>query len=254
MPYGRRTEQDSISAIVPLLFATAAASLLAIVWRQRAAPRSVIRRPRNATPRAVLSATPPATGDDLQTVHCGTGCVFHRMYSIEVAGTAHRAADVMRLMQHHFAELAPSILARFQKTTGAHEAIRVDDEFEITMLGPWNGMVRAVDVSDASFTLATLEGHPEAGHITFSVIDDPEPGAPLTVHIESWARARDSLVATAYDTLRIGKRVQTEAWITFLQRLAARAGVDGKPEVRVTDEELSVDDAAKLTPTESADG
>ena len=253
MSYGRPKGQDSISAIVPMLLATAGMSLLAIVWRRRAAPRTVVsRRARPVSPDAV--PTPAAANDsDLQTVHAGTGSVFHRRYAIELPGTPHRAADVMRLLEQHFAELAPSILAQFEKTTGAGQSIRVGDEYEISMLGPWNGRVRAVEVSDTAFTLATLDGHPEAGHITFSVTGDRESTTPLRIEIESWARARSTLVATAYDTLGIGKQVQTEAWITFLQRLAALAGVSGTPEVHITDEIEPVRDETELTRAKSTD-
>ena len=101
-----------------------------------------------------------------------------------------------------------------------------------------HGMVRVAESTHESFTLATLDGHTEAGHITFSVVESED--APLHVRIESWARARDSVVATAYHTLRVGKQIQTEAWITFLQRLSALAGVEGTPEVQIADEEIPV--------------
>ena len=117
------------------------------------------------------------------------------------------------------------------------------DEYDITLLGPWNGRVRVVESTARHFTLVTLDGHPEAGHISFSVAPVADSNDTLQVLIESWARARDAIVAVAYGTLGVGKQVQTEVWITFLQRLSALAGVAQTPEVRIRTEALAAIDA-----------
>lgn len=59
--------------------------------------------------------------------------------------------------------------------------------------------------------------------------------------IESWARARDPVVAAAYGTLGIGTRVQTEVWMTFLQRLTVVACHEITPEVQIVTDVLSAD-------------
>ena len=243
MHYERRSRRDSISPLVPILLASGAMGLLAVLWRQRAAPRSRARFASGVSPALIVAAAPRTLGTDLQTVHCGTGCIFHRRYDVELAGTSRGAADVMRLMQRHLADLVPSMLAHFEKTAGSDSVLRDGDEYEISMLGPWNGMVRVAKSTPEEFTLVTLDGHPEAGHITFSVTETA--AGCIGVRIESWARARDSLVAAVYGTLGVGKQVQTEAWVTFLQRLSALAGVDGTPKVQIADEELHVDQATE---------
>ena len=242
MPYVRRARQDSSPAVVPLLLASVAFSLLAVVYRRRTAPRRMSRVTTNVSPDAALPAAPAVHDTDVRSVYGGTGCIFHRRYEIALAGVALRNDEVLRLMQRHLADLAPSMLAHFEKTTGSDTGLRVGDEYEITMLGPWNGLVRVVESTFESFTLATLDGHPEVGHITFSVVHSAEATDPLIVRIESWARARDALVAAAYGKIGIGKQMQTEAWITFLQRLSALAGVKETPEVHIIDEEIPADD------------
>ena len=112
------------------------------------------------------------------------------------------------------------------------------DEYDITMLGPWNGKVRVTESTLDHFTLVTLDGHPEAGHITFRVVTDDDTPDTIRVQIESWARARDAVVHAAYATLGIGKQIQTEVWITFLQRLSTLAGMHTTPEVQLTTEQL----------------
>ena len=69
-----------------------------------------------------------------------------------------------------------------------------------------------------------LENHPEAGRIRFSL--RPHAFLPHTLRFEirSWARSRDGLVAFAYDTLGMGKKVQQQTWETFCQRVASHSG------------------------------
>lgn len=249
MKYGHNMRQEAIPAVLPLLLATATLSLLAIVIRQRAAPRSerkhtgVARSPRHIERKAARLAT----GSDTQAATDGTGPLVHRCYEIELPDRAVTSDIVLRLMQLHLTELAPAALANFEKSEGTTEVFRVGDEYEITMLGPWNGAVRVAEMTKQGFTLVTLAGHPEAGHITFSVDDHSGSFGTLRVRIESWARSRDSLVAAAYGTLGFGKQVQTEVWITFLQRLATLAGVNNRPEVRITTESLAEGEAAEAS-------
>ncbi len=113
------------------------------------------------------------------------------------------------------------------------------DEYHITMFGPWNGRVRVAEVSDRAFTFVTLKGHPEAGFITFVVNKVPHRSDVLAVSIESWARARSEAVNAAYDTIEAGREMQTEVWITFLQRIAELAGCKNAPEVQIDSEEIS---------------
>ena len=238
MHYGRRTRRDSISPMIPVLLSAGALGLLAIVWRRVAAPRATARVRSDASDEPEPSAPNAASGADVQTAQSGTGSIFHRKYEVELTGSSLGAAAVLHLMHGHLAELSPSMLAHFEKSSGRDGALRVGDEYEITMLGPWNGMVRVSEITDTSFTLATLDGHPEAGHITFSVTDIAS--GVVQAQIESWARSRDAVVETAYATFGIGKQVQTEAWVTFLQRLCTLAGAAGTTEVQITDAEIPV--------------
>ncbi|MCC7052097.1 MAG: hypothetical protein IT355_02440 [Gemmatimonadaceae bacterium] len=245
MHYGRQAREDSVVPVLVLLGAVAALAVTAIAMRRRVAPRRERRTARALTEAAHAVAPVAAARDgDAQDAGSGSGALVHRRYEVRLVGTGHTVASICRLMHGHLAELAPSGFADFEKTRGDDDRLRAGDEYDITMLGPWNGRVRVAEVSEEHFTLVTLDGHPEAGHITFSARDAEAeaetPGAPaLHAVIESWARARDGVVDAAYSTLGIGRQVQTEVWVTFLQRLATLAGVSGTPEVRITTEELA---------------
>ena len=253
MPYVTRTTRDSIPVAVPVLLATGSVALLALIWRRLAAPRSLHDDVEHtATPD--VPPPPRSAGGDAQHAETGTGALYHRRYTILLTGTGLTAGAALRLIHRHMTELVPSPLAHFEKSAGTDGLLRVGDEYEITMLGPWNGKVRVTESALEHFTLVTLDGHPEAGHITFRVVADENASDTLHVEIESWARARDAVVHAAYATLGIGKQIQTEVWITFLQRLGTLAGMSTTPEVQITTDKLPSDTLEAASRTDPSDG
>lgn len=244
----RRSTSDTTMLLAPLLLGAASCALAVIAWRRHTAPRRE-RRVSRAVPGTAASPEPDAldaldaltAASDIQHASAGSGALVHRQYEIRLDGVSYSAAALCQLMQRHIAELAPAGLAAFEKSEGSEQVFRAGDEYEITMLGPWNGTVRVHEVTPQQFTLVTLEGHPEAGQITFSAHDTGIAGSKRVL-VESWARARDGVVQVAYRAFGIGRQVQTEVWITFLQRLAEMAGARNTPEVRITTEEISEED------------
>ncbi len=71
--------------------------------------------------------------------------------------------------------------------------------------------MRVDTVTPTSFKLLTLEGHLEAGHITFSARNGDEPDHYI-FRIESRARSSDRLIDWVYDKLGLAKAAQTEMW------------------------------------------
>jgi len=228
----------NISIVLLAAGSVAAVTLLMFSARQLIAPRREQRQKR--TRRALSSPNQPHDyGADRQHEASGVGDLVHRRYAIDVPRASFTLHTLMHEIQRQLSELSPAGLATFRKTAGDPDTMRDGDEYEITMLGPWNGCVRVADVRDGQFTLVTLDGHPEAGHITFAVEENPQQPSVICVTIESWARARDRAVLATYDTLAVGRQVQTEVWVTFLQRVAALAGCEEAPEVDIQSEELS---------------
>lgn len=154
----------------------------------------------------------------------GAGPLYHRRYWVRFI----TPQDPYALMQHIKANLAsytPSLLADFEKAHGRPWEMRVGDEYDVTILGPWNGSVRVAEVSPLSFSLVTLKGHPEAGHIRFSLhpLDQADQAnqasKALKFQIESWARSRDGLVQFTYAGLKVGMWLQRGTWTTFCRRV-----------------------------------
>ncbi len=160
--------------------------------------------------------------DEVQGVQDGYGALFHRRYRTRIRESAMTAEELMARIQADIDVVAPTEFASFQKTSGDEDAMHVGDEYVVRMPGPWDGPVRAMDVSPTHFLLATLEGHLEAGQIRFSAWRDDD--GLLVFEIESWARSGTRAVDLLYDTLRISKETQLHMWISVLQRVAELAG------------------------------
>ncbi len=154
----------------------------------------------------------------------GSGSLLQRRYWVDIQNPAMSAADLMAHIQLNLPEYSPSLLAGFEKSAGTPDALRPGDEFSIRILGPWNGVVRVVDVTPTAFEMVTLEDHPEAGRIRFSLTPHPDFAGTLHFEISSLARSRDGLVAFAYDTVGIGKKVQETTWTSFCENVAERSG------------------------------
>jgi hypothetical protein len=167
----------------------------------------------------------------------GVGKLFYRRYSVTIDQPQINEAALLKQIELNFPDFSPKVLADFTKTRGDRHTLRVGDEFNIGILGPWDGKVRVSEVKRNSFTFVTLEGHPEAGQITFAVVPDPgRPGA-LRFEINSWARSRDALVNLSYEQMKIGKEVQKNVWTIFCENVVAASGGKQAGEVEVITEQ-----------------
>jgi hypothetical protein len=177
-------------------------------------------------------------GKPVQLTDDGHGVLFHRRYRLEIDKPRLRHKALMNRVKADIGAFSPRLLADFRKTKGHKRSMRVGDEYHISILGPWNGSVRVAEVTPTSFTFVTLEGHPEAGQITFAVMPvATRPGA-IAFEINSWARSRDMVVSFGYKDVGIGKELQKGAWTTFCQRVAEVSGGTAVGEVEVTTEEI----------------
>ena len=95
--------------------------------------------------------------------------------------------------------------------------------------------VRVVHEDENSITLATLEGHPEAGRITFGSYRNQAGG--LLFHIRSRARAANRTRYLGF--LAMGDAMQTNTWTDFINAVAAFAGAGVEGEIQVTTSEMA---------------
>jgi len=161
---------------------------------------------------------------DVQRVEDGVGPLLRRRYAVLVDGATLRPDQVIGRLSGDPNCGAPVEVAVFEKIAGDAGELRVGDEFLIRMPGPWNGPVRVIATEPASFRLATLRGHLEAGQIEFRC--RAEDGG-LLFEIESWARSGDRLSNLLYTRLRLAKEIQLNLWVETCLRLAHNIG--GRP-------------------------
>jgi hypothetical protein len=166
--------------------------------------------------------------DQVQPLDAGVGPMLHRSYGVRIVGTSMTPSALIDLVSTRLNQASPE-MAVFRKTRGANGTLRRGDEFVVRMPGPWDGPVRVVRRDEASFRLATLNGHLEAGEIEFRAEPD---GDALRFEIESWARAGDRLSALLYNKLRLAKEIQLNMWSHFCVRAAGLAG--GRPQGGIT--------------------
>ena len=175
----------------------------------------------------------PEEHKEKQAASDGADNLLERRYWVQVRGSKVTPEALMADIQLHLPEYSPDLLADFEKTIGHEGALRPGDQFGIRIFGPWNGDVRVKSVDAHSFEFETLEGHPEAGTICFSVA--PLEHFPDAFHFEirSLATSRDGLVAFAYDTLGVGKKMQERTWVSFCNRVVEKSGGEALGDVQV---------------------
>ena len=211
------------------------AALGAALWRRWGIPVREESRDVAHAPAPPAPDVERPGGRPIQHEAEGAGPRFHRRYEVDVEAATKTPAEVVAAIGADVQAFVPDEIAVFRKTAGAPGRLAVGDEFDIDIRSPWDGPVRVVEAEPTRFTLATLDGHMEAGQIRFAASDGGGPGA-LRFSIESWARSRDAVVDLAYDGLGLAKAGQTAMWAFFCERVAEASGGRRRGEVRVLTE------------------
>ncbi|MHA6626174.1 DUF1990 family protein [Pseudonocardia sichuanensis] len=199
--------------------------LARVSWRYMWRVTAVHRSEADGGPADGPDPVPPdVLDDDVQRVEDGVGPLLKRRYSVRIEGSPLPPDQVIGRFSGDPNCGAPSEVAVFEKVRGQDGRLHVGDEFLIRMPGPWDGPVRVIGTGPASFRLATLRGHLEAGQIEFRCRADD--GA-LLFEIESWARSGDRLSDLLYTRLRLAKEIQLNLWVETCLRLTRDAG--GRP-------------------------
>jgi hypothetical protein len=176
-----------------------------------------------------------SVGSELRKIayaKAGTGPLFERDYLGVIEGAGCDPEGLAKHVREHFVDLAPPETAGFQHPDGEGAALKVGDELRIRIGGFLPCCVRVVHADARSLTLRTLDGHPEAGRITFGAGRD-ERGR-LTFRIRSRARSGGLLHFLGF--LLMGRAMQARCWIRFIGRVAESCGGKLAGPVRVRTE------------------
>lgn len=174
--------------------------------------------------------------DDLQPATTGTGPLLQRDYWAVLTDCPLSPSELMAQVKTHFCELPPGALVTF----AAPDGVALDTTLDIVIRPGQDCRVRVLHEDAQSLTLGTLEGHPEAGRITFGAYRNP--AGAVIFHIRSRARSKD--VPRLLGFLAIGDAMQTDTWTDFINNTAALAGarIDGPIRAETEAVDVVVDD------------
>ena len=146
----------------------------------------------------------------------GAGPLLQRDYWAVLADCDMKPSELMAHVKSHFCDLPPAALVEFVAPSGLVK----DAKLDILIKPQQRCGVRVIHDDAQSVTLATLEGHPEAGRITFACYRNV--AGDRIFHIRS--RARSTSVLKRLGFLAIGDAMQTNTWADFIRNAAASVG------------------------------
>ncbi len=150
----------------------------------------------------------------------GRGPLLQRDYWGVIANSRQTAPEVANVVAGDFCRFPPEELVRFTRRDPADEALQEGNEMDVEIRMAGECAVRVIHRDSNSITLGTLEGHPEAGRITFGAY--PDEAGDIVFHIRS--RARSSSTARYAGFMIGGEPMQTTTWTDFIDRVAHDVG------------------------------
>lgn len=150
----------------------------------------------------------------------GVGPLLQRDYWGVVKDARSSPRSVVATVRRFFPAFSPRELASFERCDGRDASLELGDELYVTIPVAGRFRVRVMHVANQNFTLATEEGHPEAGRITFGSYVDGN--GDLIFHIRS--RARSSTRRFRAGFLTTGEVMQTSTWTDFVNRVGVAFG------------------------------
>jgi hypothetical protein len=158
----------------------------------------------------------------LQPASTGVGPLMQRDYWAVIDACRCKPSEVIALVASRFPEFPPDDVVVFERDAGGEPdgVLAVGDELDIRIRLAGAARVRVVHRNACSITLATLDGHPEAGRITFGAYRDAR--GDVVFHIRS--RARSSSLFNYLGWLVGGDPMQTTAWTDFVNNVAVSCG------------------------------
>ncbi len=162
---------------------------------------------------------------DIQTTASGHGPIWLRDYRVVLEQSTLSPQEIVLLMRSEFSDFAPPEIARFERepSQGNNQGkpVEVDDEMIVHITGAGTCSIVFIHVGEQSFTMRTLDGHFEAGRITFGAYLD---NGQTVIRICSRARSAGSTHHVFY--VLLGRTIQEKMWHIFLTRVAERCGAD----------------------------
>lgn len=156
----------------------------------------------------------------LQPASAGAGSFYLRDYWAVIDRCTMKPSEVMALVTRRFPEFPPVDTVEFRRCGDLHVPLEVGDEFDIHIKMAGECRVRVIHKDACSVTFGTLEGHPEAGRITFGAYRNERKD--VIFHIRSRARSRS--ITHYLGFLTGGDPMQTTTWTDFVNSVCLTCG------------------------------
>lgn len=191
--------------------------------------------------------------DGLQLASAGSGPLLQHDYWGVVRNCRFGPGELMSYVRRHFSQLPPEQLADVRDPPEGEASLELGDEIRMKLPGAGEVGIRVIHVAPRSMTVATLEGHPIAGRITFGAYRNDR--GDVIFHIRSRSRSASTLHYLGHALA--GEPMQSTNWTDFIDRLSHVAG-DGvigaiHEETAEVPEEVERQDSP-LSPTFAAEG
>lgn len=173
--------------------------------------------------------TLPSLPENVQPATSGAGPLLERDYWAIIDHPHCKPSEVMDMVQARFCAFPPTDVVTFERT-GDPARLDVGDEMDISIRLAGACRVRVVHRDACSLTLATLQGHPEAGRITFGAYRNDAGDVLFQIR----SRARSSSLVTYIGFLLGGDPMQTSTWTVFIDNVAKACGQGVRGEVHAT--------------------
>lgn len=155
----------------------------------------------------------------LQPASRGVGPLYQRDYWAVIDHCRCRPSEVIALVAARFPEFPPVDTVTFRRVDD-RMPLDVGEELDIEIRMAGACGVRVIHKDACSLTLGTLEGHPEAGRITFGAYRNDRND--VIFHIRS--RARSKSLTHYLGFLTGGDPMQTTTWTDFVNSVALTCG------------------------------
>ena len=171
------------------------------------------------------------TGRRLQGAATGFGRLWQKSFSVRLEGATVTPREVIKVWKENFGDFWPKGQRMFLPATGI-----APGEVGLINAKPMRGApsmatgVLVIYADDESFSFMSPEGHPFAGPLTFSAVDD---GGVTVVKVDELTRASDPIYEIAMMIPFLGDRMQNDIWRSTLRSVAKRWGVDAPVEQRI---------------------
>jgi hypothetical protein len=162
-----------------------------------------------------------ARSDRLVSADQGFGPLLQRDYWAVISSCRAKPSEVISRITRGFADFSPERLCLFEPEEACSgRELKAGDRLMIHIPMAGRCRVKVLHRDAQSLTLGTIEGHPEAGRITFGAYRNDR--GDVVFHIRS--RARSGSPAFYLGFVAMGEAMQTSTWAEFVNRVASTFG------------------------------